>query len=108
MSKKHISHLRGERGQAFADLIRGVPAEQILCVSADISKYFPVVMVHNGLGELVLRPFEVGIYQRDFDQLWQAIAQARAKTQAQVVLAWDPPATILRTWHGISWRRVSR
>ncbi len=33
MSKKRISHLRGERGLAFADLIRGIPSEQILCVS---------------------------------------------------------------------------
>ena len=33
MSKKRVSHLRGERGQAFAELIRGVSAERILCVS---------------------------------------------------------------------------
>lgn len=93
MSKKQVSHLRGERGQAFAELIRGVPAEQILCVSADISKYFHVVMVHNGLGEIVLRPFDVGIYQSDFDQLCQAIAQARVKAQAQVVLVGMEPTS---------------
>ncbi len=40
MSTKHSAHLRGERGQAFADLVRGVPSEQILCVSLDISKYW--------------------------------------------------------------------
>ena len=85
MSEKRTSHLRGERGQAFAELIRGVPAEQILCVSVDISKYFHVVMVHNGLGEIVQRPFDVGIYQSGFDQLCQAIDRAKAQTQAQVV-----------------------
>jgi len=93
MSKKRTTHLRGERGQAFAELIRGVPAEQILCVSIDISKYFHVVMIHNGLGEIVLQPFEVGIYRSDFDQLCQAIAQARVKTQAQVVLVGMEPTS---------------
>ena len=86
MSKKHSSHLRGERGQAFAELIRGVPAEQILCVSIDISKYFHVAMIHNGLGEIVMRPFEVDIYHSGFDQLCQTMEQAQAQTQAQVVL----------------------
>lgn len=36
MSKHAVSHLRGERGQAFADQVRGIPAEQILCVSLHI------------------------------------------------------------------------
>ena len=31
----------------------GVNPEQILCVSLDISKYFHLVMLHNGLGEIV-------------------------------------------------------
>lgn len=39
MSRKRQTHLRGKRGQAFADQIRGVPLERILCVSLDISKY---------------------------------------------------------------------
>jgi len=45
MSKKRSAHLRGACGQAFADLIRGVPPEQLLCVSLDISKYFHVAMI---------------------------------------------------------------
>ena len=86
MSKKRSTHLRGNRGPAFADLIRGIAPEQILCVSLDISKYFHVAMIHNGLGEIVTQPFEVDIYQSGFDQLCQAIAQARARTQAQLAL----------------------
>ncbi len=86
MSKKRKSYLRGERGQAFADLIRGIPSEQILCVSLDISKYFHVVMMHNGLGEIVKPAFEIDFYQSGFDQLCQAIDHAKAETQAQVVL----------------------
>jgi len=93
MSKKHVSHLRGERGQAFAELIRGVSAERILCVSIDISKYFHVAMIHNGLGEIVLRPFDVDIYQSGFDQLCQAIERAKAQTQAQVVLVGMEPTS---------------
>jgi transposase len=93
MSKKRASHLRGERGQAFADLIRGVPAEQILCVSIDISKYFHVAMIHNGLGEIVQRPFDVDIYHSGFDQLCQAIERAKAQTRAQVVLVGLEPTS---------------
>jgi transposase len=93
MSKKRISHLRGERGQAFADLIRGIPSEQILCVSLDISKYFHVVMMHNGLGEIVKPAFEIDFYQSGFDQLCQAIDQAKTDTQARVVLVGMEPTS---------------
>ena len=93
MSKKRISHLRGERGLAFADLIRGIPSEQILCVSLDISKYFHVVMMHNGLGEIVRPAFDIDFYQSGFDQLCQAIDQAKAETQAQVVLVGMEPTS---------------
>ena len=93
MSKKRSTHLRGERGQAFANLIRGIPSEQILCVSLDISKYFHVVMIHNGLGEIVKPAFEIDFYQSGFDQLCQAIDQAKAETQAQVVLVGMEPTS---------------
>lgn len=91
MSKKQVSHLRGERGQVFAELIRGVPSERILCVSLDISKYFHVVMIHNGLGEIVKSPFEIDFYQSGFEQLCRAIEEAKAATQAQVVLVGMEP-----------------
>jgi len=93
MSKKPSTHLRGERGQAFADLIRGVPPEQLLCVSLDISKYFHVAMIHNGLGEIVMSTFEIDIFQSGFDQLCQAIEQARSRSQAQVVLVGMEPTS---------------
>ena len=44
MSKREQTHLRGQRGQAFADKIRDVKMEQLLCVSLDIRKYFHGVM----------------------------------------------------------------
>ncbi|RME38298.1 MAG: IS110 family transposase, partial [Deltaproteobacteria bacterium] len=80
------THLHGVRGQAFAAQIRGIPRERILCVSLDVSKYFHVVMIHNGLGEIVRPPFEIDIYQSGFDQLQHVIAQAQAEIQAEVVL----------------------
>lgn len=93
MSKKRNSHLRGKRGQAFADLIRGTPSEQILCVSLDISKYFHVVMIYNGLGEIVKPAFEIDLYQHGFDQLCQAIDQAKAEIQACVILVGSIPTS---------------
>jgi hypothetical protein len=35
MSRTEKSHLRGQRGQAFVNKIRGINPEQILCVSLD-------------------------------------------------------------------------
>ena len=93
MSKIRSAHLRGDRGQAFADLVRGIPPEQILCVSVDISKYFHVAMIHNGLGEIITPNFEVDIYQSGFDQLCQKIDAARLQVQAQVVLVGMEPTS---------------
>ena len=86
MSRKDKTHLRGERGQAFADQIRGLNLEQILCVSLDISKYFHVVMIHNALGEIVTPTFEIDIFKTGFEQLCQAVDEAIDQTQAQLVL----------------------
>lgn len=91
MSRKDKTHLRGERGQAFADQIRGLNLEQILCVSLDISKYFHVVMIHNALGEIVTPTFEIDMFKTGFEQLCQAIDQAISQTQAQVVLVGMEP-----------------
>ena len=73
MSRKKRTHLRGERGQAFADKIRGIPMEQILCVSLDIHKYSHVVIIHNAPGEIVTPTFEIDIFQTGFEQLYQAV-----------------------------------
>jgi len=91
MSRKKRTHLRGERGQAFANKIRGIPLEQILCVSLDVHKYFHVVMIHNALGEIVMATFEIDIFQTGFDQLCQAIDKAVAQTEAKVVLVGMEP-----------------
>ena len=93
MSRKQRTHLRGERGQAFADKIRGIPLEQILCVSLDIHKCFHVVMIHNGLGEIVTPTFEIDIFQTGLDQLCQAIDEAVVRTNAQVVLVGMEPTS---------------
>lgn len=91
MSRKDKTHLRGQRGQAFADQIRGIDQEQILCVSLDISKYFQVVIIHNALGEIVTPTFEIDIFKTGLAQLCQAIDQAIDRTQAQLVLTGMEP-----------------
>ncbi|HLF28007.1 MAG TPA: transposase [Anaerolineae bacterium] len=93
MSRKQRTHLRGQRGQAFADQIRGIALDRILCVSLDISKYFHVVMIHNGLGEIVTPTFEIDIFQTGFERLCQAIDAAVAQTKAQVVLVGMEPTS---------------
>ena len=92
MSGKRRTHLRGKRGQAFADKIRGVPLDRILCVSLDVHKYFHMVMIHNALGEIVTPTFEIDIFQSGFEQLCQAIDEATSRTKAQVVLIGMEPS----------------
>ena len=93
MSRKKRTHLRGKRGQAFADKIRGISLERILCVSIDIHKYFHVVMLHNALGEIVTPTFEIDIFQSGFEQLCQAIKEASHRIGAQVVLTGMEPTS---------------
>ncbi len=93
MSNKKQTHLRGERGQRFANQIRGIALEQIVCVSVDISKYFHVVMIHNALGEIMTTTFEIDIFRTGFEQLCQAIEGAIAQSQAQVVLVGMEPTS---------------
>jgi transposase len=93
MSRKKRTHLRGERGQAFADKIRGIPLDQVLCVSLDIHKYFHVVIIHNALGEIVTSTFEIDIFQTGFDQLCRAVDEAIAWTGTQVVLTGMEPSS---------------
>jgi len=91
MSRKQKTHIRGARGQAFADQIRHINAEHILCVSLDISKYFHVVMIHNALGEIITPTFEIDIFQTGFGELCRAIDEAVARTEAQLVLVGMEP-----------------
>ncbi len=91
MKRKQQTHLRGRRGQAFADQIRGIFPERILCVSIDISKDFHVVLLHNGLGEIVTPGFEIDIFRTGFEQFCQAVDEAIVRSQAQVVLVGMEP-----------------
>jgi len=101
MSKNRPSHLRGERGQAFANRIRGIALDRLRCVSLDISKYFHVAVIHTALGEIVTPPFEVDLFQDGFDQLCQAIDAAVAQTRAQMVLVGLEPT-------GLSFENLAR
>ncbi len=91
MKRKRRTHLRGQRGQAFADQIRGIVPEKILCVSIDVSKDFHVVLLHNGLGEIVTPSFEIDIFRSGFEQFCQAVDEAVAGAKAQVVLVGMEP-----------------
>ena len=86
MKRNKHTHLHGHRGQAFADQIRGILPEQILCVSIDISKDFHVVLIHNGLGEIVRSSFEIDIFRHGFEHLCVAVEEAKRETEARVIL----------------------
>jgi hypothetical protein len=86
MTRYHRTHLRGQRGQAFADQVRGIGPEQILCVSIDISKDFHVVLIHNGLGEVIRPNFMIDIFQYGFEQFCQAVEETMVEVEARVVL----------------------
>jgi hypothetical protein len=79
MSRKKRTHLRGERGQAFAGKMRRIPLDHILCVFTDVHKYFHVVIIHNALREIVTPTFEIDIFQTGFEHLYQTIDEATAR-----------------------------
>jgi transposase len=86
MSRKQRKHIRGKRGEAFLQIVRGIDRARILCVSLDISKYFHVVMMHNAYGEIVTPSFEIDIFRSGFEHLCHVIDKTAVGIEAQVVL----------------------
>lgn len=86
MSRKQRKHIRGKRGEAFLQIVRGVDRDRILCVSLDISKYFHVVMMHNAYGEIVTSSFEIDIFRSGFEHVCHLIDETAARIGAEVVL----------------------
>jgi transposase len=86
MSRKQRKHIRGKRGEAFLQIVRGVDRARILCVSLDVSKYFHMVMMHNAYGEIVTPSFEIDIFRSGFEHLCRVIDETAAGIEAEVVL----------------------
>ena len=64
MSKKRNQrHVQGPRGEAFLRLTRGVPREQVVCVSIDVHKYYHKVMLLNGYQEVLEPSFEIDVFR---------------------------------------------
>jgi len=72
MSKQR-THLQGQQGQAFLELIRGVPREQIICFSIDVHKYYHQVLLHDGYGKIIAPSFKTDVFQSGFDVLCSVI-----------------------------------
>lgn len=83
--RRYRTHLQGPRGKAFLKLIRGVPREQIICVSVDVHKYYHKVLIHDGYGQILVPCFKIDIFQPGFDRLCSMIDTTIAQTQAQVL-----------------------
>ena len=66
-------HVQGQRGEAFVELIRDVPRDQIACVSIDVHKYYHQVMIHNDYGEILVPSFRVDIFRPGFEHLCEVI-----------------------------------
>ncbi len=93
MSRKKRTHLRGKRGQKFADQIRDIPRDRILCISIDMHKYFHIAIFHNALGEIIKPTFQIDIFRTGFEQLCRAIDEAIAQLNAQLVLIGMEPTS---------------
>ena len=86
MSRTQRKHIRGKRGEAFLQIVRGIDRARILCVSLDVSKYFHVVIMHNAYGEIVSPSFEIDIFRSGFEHLCHVIDETAAGIEAEVVL----------------------
>lgn len=83
---KEQQHLQGKRGQEFLRLIQGVPRDKIIGVSIDVHKYYHLVLIHDGYGRVLAPSFAIDTFQTGSGQLRQAIDQAVAQAQAQLLL----------------------
>ena len=86
MSRKQRKQVQGRRGESFVELIRDVPQDRIVCVSIDVHKYFHLVMVHNGYGEILVPAFRINIFRSDFEQLCAVVDEVVSAVDAQVLL----------------------
>jgi transposase len=84
-------HVQGHRGEAFVELIRGVPRDQIACVSMDVHKYYHQVMVHNEYGEILVPSFRINIFRSGFEQLCEVIDSAVVEHDIQVLFVGMEP-----------------
>ncbi|MBC8253169.1 MAG: IS110 family transposase [Ardenticatenia bacterium] len=79
-------HVQGQRGESFLEIVRGVDRERIISVAIDVHKYYHLVMIHNGYGDVILPGFEIDIFQAGFDHLCAEIDSVVKETQATVLL----------------------
>lgn len=86
MSGKHRKHVQGRRGESYVELIRDVPQDRIVCVSIDVHKYFHLVMIHSGYGEILVSAFRINIFGSGFEQLCGVIDSVVTAVEAQVML----------------------
>jgi transposase len=86
MSGKKRKHVQGRRGESYVELIRDVPQDRIVCVSIDVHKYFHLVMIHNGYGEILVPAFRINIFRSGFEQLCAVIDEVVLAIDVQVLL----------------------
>jgi transposase len=84
MSKRQ-RHLQGHRGETFLGLIRGVPQEQIVCVSIDVHKYYHKVLIHNAYGEILVPSFSIDTFQSGFDHLCSVVDEIVVEAEVRVL-----------------------
>jgi transposase len=84
MSKRR-KHIQGRRGEAFVELIRDIPRDQIACVSIDVHKYYHQVMIHNEYGEILEPSFRIDIFCEGFEHLCQVIDAVVGEHSIQVL-----------------------
>ena len=84
MSKRR-KHIQGRRGEAFVELIRDVPRDQIACVSIDVHKYYHQVIIHNEYGEILVPSFRIDTFRAGFERLCQVIEQTVLEHELRVL-----------------------
>ena len=85
MAKRQVTHIQGQRGESFLQLVRGVPQDKVLCVTIDVHKAYHRIMIVNGYYEIVERAFSIDILRDGLKQLCQLIDQAVTRTGARVL-----------------------
>lgn len=70
----------------FREVYKTFGPEKVLLIGFDISKEFHYVGISDGYGEIIVEPFEIGIYEDDYDGLKRIIDQLIITKDAEILI----------------------
>lgn len=75
-----------QKKEFVRELYKEYGQEKVLLIGFDISKEFHFVGIANGYGEIIVPPYEIGIYEDDYNSLKAIINQLKTTLNAEKMI----------------------